>query len=189
MPEKIRTFIAIELPDYVTHTISTVQKHLKSEKMRIKWVIPENIHLTLRFLGDILLDDLDAVAIALEKSVEHIPRFSLYAGGIGAFPGLARPRVIWVGIGGDMDPLRNLYDNLCRNLKTAGIPKEKRKFKGHLTIGRVKGRIDPIKMVEAVREIMEFKTELFPVRQVVLFRSDLKPTGAVYRKLFTAEIK
>jgi len=188
MSDSIRTFIAIELPDHIIASIIKVQQYLKSKTSNIKWVIPENIHLTLRFLGDIKPDDVQPVGQALSKAVKDVSPFSISAEGIGAFPGLNRPRVIWIGVGGRTDSLMALDQNLGDYLETIGFPREKRKFTGHLTIGRIRGKINPIQLIDAIKGCGGFKTELFSVNQVILFKSDLKPAGAVYKKLYISDL-
>ena len=188
MPKSIRTFIAIELPEHIIGSISKVQKHLQSNLNNIKWVAPKNIHLTLRFLGDVSPHDLVSVGRVLSNAVKNVSPFSLFAKGIGAFPNLSRPRVIWIGIAGHMENLKRLYGNIGEQLESVGIENEKRKFAGHLTVGRVKGKIDPILLINAVEELKRFETQLFTVNHVILFESELNPKGAVYTKLFSAEL-
>ena len=98
MSHTIRTFIAIELPEKIIYTIRKVQEEIKSYGLKIRWVRPENIHLTLKFLGDIKAADTENVARALSESVTGYPPISLMVKGIGVFPGIIRPRVIWLGV-------------------------------------------------------------------------------------------
>jgi RNA 2',3'-cyclic 3'-phosphodiesterase len=186
---KIRSFIAIELPDDILSAIRELQKQLKSEKLNLRWVEPGNIHLTLKFLGEIGPKDLFPISEAMKKAVSRTPAFHLYSKGIGAFPGLNRPRVLWTGIGGETESLEKLVDSLDDELGTLGFERENRLFKGHLTIARAKGPVDPVRMTESIGRFMRFKTNGFTVREVMLFRSRLKPGGPVYEKLFEAPLE
>ncbi|MFH2219387.1 MAG: RNA 2',3'-cyclic phosphodiesterase [Pseudomonadota bacterium] len=188
MSDTIRTFVAIELPDHVVASIRKVQEGLRSYGFNVKWVRPENIHLTLKFLGDIGTADTKKVGDAIAVSMkEHAP-VSLTAKGIGVFPGIKNPRVIWVGITGRQNELLALQNRLENELAGIGFPREKRPFNGHLTLGRVKQKIDPRRLVEAIEEFGGFESEPFAAGEVVLFKSDLKPTGAVYTKLVSAAL-
>ena len=183
MPSTIRTFIAIELPPPVISLLVKVQKDLQSMGIRAKWVRPQNIHLTLKFLGNINPGDIAKIGEAMADAVGEFAPFDLVAEGVGVFPGINRPRVIWVGLKGQVQLLFALRHRLEDNLAALGYRKEKRPFKGHLTLGRFSKSVSP----KTIRQIMqEFGTtdgEEFTARHVILFKSDLKPTGAVYSQL------
>ena len=178
--DKIRAFIAIELPDEIVAAIRKVQDQIKSSGVKIRWVRPENIHLTLKFLGDINERDIDQIHTAMIDAVKGYSPISLSGKGVGVFPNLRRPKVMWVGLGGESGRLIQLQETLDSQLKKIGFSKEKRAFKGHLTMGRVKGRIDTKKMTAILQEMSEFESEPFSAGEIVLFQSDLRPSGAVY---------
>ncbi len=180
---KIRSFIAISLPESVLRAIGKVQDTMGSSGLDIRWVRKEGIHLTLKFLGDIDSSDVDKIRSALEQGVKGFAPFLLKGEGVGVFPNLRRPRVVWAGISGDVQVLSALQGNLNAQLREVGFPKEKRRFKGHLTVGRVKGRLDSAKFRAALEEFGGFETESFEVQSVVLFQSTLQPQGAIYTKL------
>ncbi len=186
---KIRSFIAIELPDPIVSAIHKVQKGIKSHGLKLRWVKPENIHLTLKFLGDIHTEDVDGIGEAITSAVGDSPSLSLCGKGVGVFPNLRRPKVMWVGIGGETRNLVTLQKTIDENLENRGFPKEKRAFKGHLTIGRTKGHLNYDRLVAAMREYLEYKTEPFTAREIILFKSDLKTGGAVYTKLVTIPLR
>ncbi|MBU4055446.1 MAG: RNA 2',3'-cyclic phosphodiesterase [Proteobacteria bacterium] len=190
---KIRSFIAIELPVDILQAIRSLQDQLKAEKLNLKWVEPGNIHLTLKFLGDISQEHLSPVSRAMEKAAEQVQIFELHAKGIGAFPGLNRPRVVWAGIGGETESLGRLAGLLDLELMAPGfekepIEKETRPFKGHLTFARAKEAVDPVRMTEFAGRFKTFKTPGFSVHEMVLFKSRLKSEGPVYEKLFEAPL-
>lgn len=186
MSSPIRAFIAIELPEHVIAAIRRVQESLKSHRFKIRWVKPENIHLTLKFLGDIKPEDIDRIGSAMSQAVGGADPIFLSAAGSGAFPGIRRPRVVWIGISGDVAPLKALQRTLDDRLEQIGFPREERDFKGHLTLGRVKGALDPVKLNAALNAIGTFTSEPFSVDRVFLFRSELKQTGSIYTKLSSA---
>jgi len=183
MPESIRTFIAFEIPEHVLSAIGNIQEVLKSDRFNIKWVRPESIHLTLKFLGNIDPATVEPIESVLKDTVKPYIPFSIQAKGLGVFPGVKRPRVIWIGITGQIDRLIELQQNLDRDLGVVGFSRDKRPFKGHLTLGRVKGRIDVHRMRSVLTKHNEFEAEPFTVGPLILYKSDLHPTGAVYTKL------
>ncbi len=183
MPESIRTFIAFELPEHVLSAIGKIQEDLKSYKFKIKWIRPESIHLTLKFLGNIDPATVEQIERVLGGTVKSYAPFSIQARGLGVFPGLKRPRVLWIGITGQIDRLIGLQQNLDKDLRAIGFPGDKRPFKGHLTLGRVKGGIDANRIHSVLTKYNEFEAEPFTVGPLILYKSDLHPTGAVYTKL------
>jgi len=184
----MRTFIAIELPQHITAALGNIQKKLKSAKLNIRWVQPENIHLTLKFLGDTPPAAVDPIGRTLSESVRGYDPISLSAKGSGAFPGIKNPRVIWVGLSGQVSQLKTLQQTLEEYLAALGFEKDKRTFKGHLTLGRIKGAVDPAQLNAALNEVMDFETEPFLADRIFLFQSDLKPTGPVYTKIASAAL-
>jgi len=189
MPDIIRAFIAIELPDEITVFINKIQERLRSYGFKARWVRPGNIHLTLKFLGDINKENIIKAGDAIIRAASESASMSLGAKGIGVFPGVKRPRVIWTGIAGGTKELTALQKTLAEKLETVGFPKEKRPFKGHLTIARIKRKIDARRLVDAMKEFGRFESKTFIADEVVLFKSELKPSGAVYTKLMSAALR
>ena len=189
MPSIIRTFIALELPPAVISLLAKVQENLKSMKFRAKWVRPENIHLTLKFLGNINPGDIDKIGGAMMAAVDDFAALTLVARGIGVFPGIKRPRVIWVGLGGQIQLLFAMQRVLEDNLAALGFKKEKRQFKGHLTLGRFRQSVNPNTIRRVLQEFGNLASEEFTARRVIFYKSDLKPTGAVYSQLRQAVLE
>jgi 2'-5' RNA ligase len=183
MPQSIRTFIALELPPAVISLLHKVQQDLKRMNIRARWVRPENIHITLKFLGDINPGDIDKIGAAMTAAAIEFPPVTLTVRGIGVFPGIKRPRVIWVGLGGDIRSLLSLQSRLEQELAGAGFPKDKRSFKAHLTLGRIKQSAGPAVSRQMISEYATLSSDEFSCNQVILLKSDLKPAGAVYSKL------
>ncbi|MGB5748594.1 MAG: RNA 2',3'-cyclic phosphodiesterase [Desulfobacterales bacterium] len=183
MSETIRTFIALELPPAVISLFQEVQQDLKRLKIRARWVRPENIHLTLKFLGDVNPDDIDKIGTAMAVAAIDCLPVTVYVKGIGVFPGIKRPRVIWVGLGGDTQSLLALQSRLEQELARVAFPKDKRSFKAHLTLGRFKKPANPAAVRQMISEYATLNSDEFTCNQVFLFGSDLKPSGPVYSKL------
>lgn len=183
MSDTIRTFIAIELPENIISSILKVQDGIRSYGLKASWVRRENIHLTLKFLGDINTSDIENIGKEIVEAAKEYPPLNLTAKGMGVFPSIKRPRVIWIGITGQIHRLMVLQKTLDKRLETIGFPRENRPFKGHLTIGRIKRKIDSQRLMTAFREFGEFESETFTANKLVFFKSELNPSGAIYTKL------
>ena len=188
MSDNIRAFIAIDLPDYVLRGIGGIQAGLKQSGVKVKWVRKESVHLTLKFLGDIPAHRVGEIGAAVHEAVKDVRPFTLEGKGVGVFPDFRRPRVIWAGISGELDTLKDLCQRLEEALVKIGFPKEKRPFQAHLTVGRIKGGINKQILRAALEEQKEFVTDPFTVASVILYQSVLQPQGAIYTKLVEAEL-
>ena len=179
----IRSFLAIELPETVRKKIEEVQGDLKSSRADVRWVNPDKIHLTLKFFGNIEEARIESIVQVIEGPIHNSKRFHLRVKGIGTFPHSKNPRVIWMGLIDGEDALIPLQRQLETELGKIGFEQEGRAFQPHLTLGRVnssRGKEDLIRKMETCRE-EEFGE--FGVVKVVLFKSDLKPTGPIYTPL------
>jgi 2'-5' RNA ligase len=183
-----RAFIALKLPPEVIEDLGGLQSTLKNEGLKLRWVSPGNIHLTLKFLGDVSSQKLQAVKKVIQEVAGSQALFSLESSGVGVFPSVRKARVLWTGIHGDVDRLTDLQSHLDRTLAGIGFVPDKRKFRGHLTLGRVKGRIDGGSLAAAIAACSDVASRSWTVDRLVLFKSDLKPSGAVYSELFAAAL-
>jgi 2'-5' RNA ligase len=183
MAATIRSFIAIELPEVIRTQLQNLQDNLKTCGFKVRWVRPGNIHLTLKFLGNIDEKKMEKVGRTLKARVNQFTPLLLSAKGFGVFPGIRRPRIIWVGLGGQVSSLVALQKMVVKDLETIGYQGEKTPFKAHLTLGRVKGAIDALRLQDAIQTFADFESEIFLADEVFLFKSDLKPGGPVYSKL------
>lgn len=189
----IRAFIAIELSPEIRSRLLQVENQLK-EKLPgkpVRWVAVENIHLTLMFLGDVSVSNLELLKDALRAEVEKHTQFELIAGNLGAFPSVNRPRVIWVGVDAPRE-LRELQADIEARMQHLGYPREERPFSPHLTLGRIARGIS-LSEISAVRQALQSTTVGIlgtqPVQEVCLFKSDLRPTGAVYTRLYAVKLR
>ena len=179
----IRSFLAIELPRMILKKIEEVQEDLKSSRADVRWVSPEKIHLTLKFFGNIEESKVEAIGEAIGEPVRNTTPFSLGVRGMGAFPHPKNPRVIWMGLVDEKGVLGPFQKHLEAELEKIGFESEKRPFQPHLTLGRVnssRGREELIGGMERYRE--EAFGEL-RVERVILFKSDLRPSGPIYTPL------
>lgn len=188
MPTTIRAFVACELPHDLRKAIGEIQRGIKSRGIKMKWVKENSIHLTLKFLGDIEQKSIPSISECLRHAAKGFSPLSLCAQGIGVFPNLKRPRVAWVGIGGELGKLTALQHQLNDVLESVGFAKEKRSFKGHLTFARIKAPIDPSKLLDVLKAHNGFSSETFTVDRLILYESDLQPGGAVYTQRVTVEL-
>ncbi len=179
----IRSFIAIELPSEVRLVLDQVQRELKGSVTGVRWVQPEGIHLTLKFLGSIPPEQVPAIAGAVREVVHGESPLALNVSGLGAFPNARRPRVIWVGIVGEVERLGRLQARLESALEPLGFSREERPFRPHLTVGRVKDPRRPPDLTRALAETTVPASNPFDVREILVYKSDLRPTGAIYTKL------
>jgi len=179
----IRSFLAIELPEAIRKRIEDIQKDLRSSNSDVRWVSPEKIHLTLKFFGNIEESRVDTITTSIEPLVEGTPHFSLEVRGMGAFPNIKNPRVLWMGLIDEKQVLVPLQKQLESTLETIGFQVEDRLFRPHLTLGRMNsGRGKD----ELIGRIQKYKEERFgdvEVKRLVLFKSDLRPTGPIYTAL------
>ncbi len=190
--EQIRSFIAIELPEEAKNGLAKLRSELERTEHRfVKWVEPEGIHLTLKFLGNISFKQVAEVTKAMEEVAQVIPPFHLEISGLGAFPNLKQPRVLWIGIGGEADTLLRLQRNIDSALASLGFAEETRPFMPHLTLARVRegASIMARKSFGELAMSASFE-DSYPIdaKAVSLMRSRLTPEGAIYTRLSVVEL-
>ncbi len=191
MGERIRTFVAVELPPAVQHGLARVQEQLKRSRTPVRWVAPHQIHLTLSFLGEIPAGELPAVEEAAGIAASEAAPFELEACGLGVFPNLRRPRVVWVGLAGELEALRRLQARLTEELAARGFPPEERPFSPHLTLGRVRPQARPEEaraLGQTVAGLKLGSLGRWSVREIRVIRSDLRPEGPLYTVLYAAHL-
>ena len=133
----IRSFLAIEIPRTILKKIEEVQEDLKSSRADVRWVSPEKIHFTLKFFGNIDESRIDPIVKSIERPIQNTSPFSLKVRGVGAFPHLKNPRVIWMGLVDGKEVLAYFQKQLERELEKIGFEPEERAFHPHLTLGRM----------------------------------------------------
>ena len=180
----IRSFLAFELPRDVRIILERVALEAREYDLPVKWVKVQNIHLTMVFLGNINPDVLGFIQEQAQAACLEFGPFSAAIEGMGTFPNRRNPRVLWLGLKGELERLSLFRDALQQNLVPFGIKVEKRPFRPHLTLGRFrKGKGKGLDLEELLSRYEEVKSPYSMLSELVLFRSDLNPTGAVYTRL------
>lgn len=188
MSETYRLFIAIELPPAPSTLRPALQSTLKALQQAVptntvKWVQPDNMHLTLKFLGDVPARQINAIERGLQAAITGHSPFSIEVANLGCFPNFSRPNVLWIGLNSPNNHLRRLRDSIEQHIAPLGYPTEDREFSPHLTLGRVKRDLaKPIigKIGQAAQGINIGKLGDWPCEFVRLMRSELRPEGPVY---------
>lgn len=180
---KIRSFLAIELPPAITKGLERVQNDLKQSHADVKWVEPSRIHLTLKFLGNVDEGACDEIMNAVAKAASEVESFALAVRGLGAFPNTRNPRVIWLGVEDGSGALRPLQGAIDERLGEIGYPREEREFRAHLTLGRARSARGRAELLCRIEGLSHADLGEFRVERLVLFKSDLKPTGPIYTEL------
>jgi 2'-5' RNA ligase len=179
----LRSFLAIELPKSIQKKIEEVQRDLKTSHADVKWVLPEKIHLTLKFFGNIEESKVDPILQSIGNLIQRTSPFSIKVQGMGAFPHSKNPRVIWMGLRSGKEVLATFQKELEGTLAKIGFEPEDRPFQPHLTLGRMKSSQGKDDLVGKMEEHREEEFGSVEVEKVVLFKSDLRPSGPIYTAL------
>ena len=193
MAELIRSFIAIELPTTVKQELTTLEDLLKKRCPQVvRWVDPQNIHVTLKFLGDVDSDRVDEINMAIDEATQGMSPFHLELKDLGVFPNLNRVNIIWVDAKGDLDKLTDLQKQIESNMEQLGFAREDRDFTPHLTIGRVRDYVSPDdrkKIGQVLSQTAFASAQVITVNSVNLMKSQLTNTGAIYTRLYASVFK
>ena len=186
----IRAFIAIDLSPGIYQKLEIVSSKLKDRLsgLPIRWVPIRNIHLTVKFLGDVSVSNLELIERILQVEMQHFSPFDISIGELGAYPNINRPRVIWIGTKVPQE-LKDFHHNLENETARIGYQREKRKFSPHLTLARVSRNADSTQVSKIGAVLSECKIGFLGavrINSAHLYRSDLKPGGAKYTVLYTA---
>ncbi len=191
--EQIRSFVAIELPEELKLALTRLRDQLRSgSQAPAKWVDPYSIHLTLKFLGNISADMVGQITAALEEAVRGVSPFRLEVKGLGAFPGLKRVQVVWVGVTGEVDRLSQLQKRIESGLAPLGFTPESRSFTPHLTLARLRDRATPDERQRLGQLIAGTSLETIyaiDVDSVHLMMSQLTREGAVYSRISSVKLQ
>ena len=177
--DSIRTFICIEVPQTVKEQIESLQRRLRQNNAQISWVKPSNIHLTIKFLGDVRRSKIESVRDSVERAAKGLSEFDIEVSTAGCFPSARNPRVLWVGLGNLPDGLKQLHANVETELAREGFPREQKRFSPHLTIGRVRSPQNAARTAEDLIA-QGFEPETFRATEVIVMRSELNSSGSIY---------
>jgi 2'-5' RNA ligase len=191
--EQIRSFIAIELSGELKQSLARLQDRLKEgSRAPVRWVGPNSIHLTLKFLGNIDVSVTGDILKALEKAASGVPPFQLELSGLGVFPDPRRVQVVWAGMTGEVARLEKLHKSIEAGLKPLGFTAESRPFRPHLTLGRVRDRASHEEREDLGRLItnMPFDRGVkMNVGSLSLMKSQLTREGPIHSRIGTVELR
>lgn len=179
-----RIFIAVDISDEARNVVATYIDELRREfpKLHVGWERPEKLHLTLKFLGDVEDAQQEFVHAAMKAIAGNFYKFRLETSSTGVFPNLHKPSILWLGISGNVEMMVQIAEEVEREFETLGFTTERRAFKPHLTIGRLR---EPwLSNNLACRHLAnKFEPVGFEVREIVIYESKLQPTGSFYLRL------
>jgi len=185
----IRTFIAVEIDNLTKQKISELISNLKKSDADAKWIAENQMHLTLKFLGNIEENKVQEISDTLKSIASAFREFDIALSGIGAFPDIKRPRVIWIGIDKGADNLKSLANQVEMEMGKLGFEKEKRGFKSHLTLGRVRSSKNISNLIDLIKKTDFSYSNEIKINELILFQSMLTPKGAVYTQLAGLNLK
>lgn len=180
--DRVRCFVAIEIPAPIQALLKPVQRHLQSEVRKASWTKLGNFHLTLKFLGDVHAEAVDAISEAVQNVASTQAPFSIELGGIGAFPTLTRPRVVWIGIKHRASIVSHLAKAVNLELKHLGFPTDNR-FHPHLTLGRLRTPVNLEPLKNVLHKYDTIDGAVVNVNEIIVMQSQLHPKGAIYTPL------
>ncbi len=181
----VRAFIAVEIDPQTKQKISTLVSLLKASNAGVKWVTEDQMHFTLKFLGNIAENKIQEISNTLSIISNNFNSFAINFSKIGAFPNINYPRVIWLGIDKGVESLKILSEEIENALEKLGFQKENRKYKPHLTLGRVKSDKNILNLTNLIRETNFNPENNIQINKLTLFQSTINPKGAIYTPLAT----
>ncbi len=190
-PQEWRLFIALGLPEVLRTALTHEQERLQAAGLHAAWVRPPGMHLTLHFLGDTPVTALERIAAVCMPAAAGVPPLRLLAEGLRCFPSVRRPRVLVTNVQGDVQQLQRLHQRLARRLGRLGVRLDSRPYRPHVTIGRFRRplRGAPLAVLQRALAAPSVSYGDFVADAVELFRSELRPGGAVYTSLATAALQ
>ncbi|MDP3012877.1 MAG: RNA 2',3'-cyclic phosphodiesterase [Candidatus Subteraquimicrobiales bacterium] len=184
----LRLFVAIELPKTLKEELGKFTEQSSKEVSGAKWVEPKNLHISLKFLGNFPEENLPKLLTKIEEATWRIKPFNLRLSKAGAFPTERKARVFWMGTEGSESELEKLHKSIDKNMEKLGFERENRKFHSHITLARFRTPQN----IESLISKFDFKAsgdEVFEVKEIVLFKSELTPRGSIYTILKNFPLK
>jgi RNA 2',3'-cyclic 3'-phosphodiesterase len=186
---RMRTFLAIDLGEEIRDRLVTLQEQFAVEAPDVKWVEPENLHVTLLFLGEVQQREVLAVCRAAQKAIAQMPAFSIEVEGVGAFPNPRRPRTIWVGVGKGAPELVAVHDAIEAPLFEMGnYRRETRAYTPHVTLGRLRGERTNDDLAKAIQKHQTWNAGEVTVVEVAVMTSELTSNGPIYTVMGRAKL-
>ena len=181
--ETVRSFIAIPIDKRIQQTLKAIQDDLRKTGADVKWVDPQAIHLTLKFLGEVSLPQIETVKRILADGLNQVHAFDCEVAGLGAFPNMNNPRIIWTGFKKGGEEMKSLAFLLETQLQSAGFPPEEREFHPHITLGRLRSDHNQFALIKLLKNYpapLDFNQH---VDKIILFKSTLNSSGPIYETL------
>jgi 2'-5' RNA ligase len=188
-PDKVRAFIAIELDDEIRRRLKKIQDSLRKTGTDIKWVDPYNIHLTLKFFGDVPINSLDKLCGMIEDGLKNFSKFEFYLESLGCFPSQGSPQILWAGISKGHKDLEQIEKTLAEKTSSFAEKPEDKKFSAHITIGRVRSNKNIATLIAVLKNSPCHLDEKQTVSFITLFKSDLTSSGPIYSPIKIFELK
>lgn len=179
----LRLFVALAIGQEVKDSLAAAQQRLARTGAHVKWVRPGSIHLTLKFIGNADPDQVEPIGLALAEAAAGVKPFEIEVRGVGLFPDRRKPRVAWAGLTGDIGIVSRLVERLDEHLFGLGFPAEKRPFRAHLTLGRIRSDRNLGGLLAALDKLQDHSFGTIAADRLILFRSQLLPDGAIYTRL------
>ncbi|GIW79811.1 MAG: RNA 2',3'-cyclic phosphodiesterase [Gemmatales bacterium] len=186
---RIRTFIAVDPDKAIRNRLVSLQESLAAVDSDIKWVEPENLHVTLLFLGEVEDRQLSEVCRIVQACADRHEAFLMTVENVGAFPNLHRPRVVWAGIGEGKQELCALHDELEIPMQDLGYRREERRYTPHITLGRIRNKGPASGLAQALNKKTGWKAGETQIREIHVMSSELTPQGPVYTVMSKAKLK
>lgn len=183
MERDLRLFIAVPIAIKLRRKFANIIERLKTCGADVKWVSEENLHITLKFLGDTTKNKVKQVEQGIKEALEGFEATRIKFQGIGAFPSLKKPRVFWIGVSAGGENLAGMAKALEIALEPLGFPPEDKEFRSHLTIGRVRSNKGIAPLMEQIERLKDFNGGSLKVSEVLLINSDLQKSGPIYTTL------
>lgn len=183
----IRCFISINLDDYIIRKIIELIDHLRKCEADIKWVESNNLHLTLKFLGNTPVEDIPLIEKVLRKISKKFLPFYIKIKGIGIFPDKRHPRVLWIGLE-NKEVIIDIHKQIEANMSKIGYKKEEKEFNPHITIGRTRSLLKIDRLIECLNDYKTYEFGSLLVDKINLMKSNLTPKGPIYTKIIDVNL-
>lgn len=186
---RVRMFLAVEIPAALQHKAVGVIRSLSAQTDPVKWIEPQKLHVTVKFLGDVEDAEIYQVCQLASEAVADLPVFRVACRGVGAFPSCDRPRTVWIGVEDPHNQFQQLHQRVEQAMASLRFPREVRRFCPHLTLGRVRqGKRVGVGLTERITQQATVELGEFDVEELVVFSSELTPAGPVYTALGRAPL-
>jgi len=189
MSDTIRAFIAIPLNPKIQHSIGHMQDHLKKNNNDVKWVKLENIHITLKFLGNVDMEQINSVKQVLAILTQNTRPFKVELSQLGAFPNINHPRTLWVGLKDSKQQLSRIAAALDKALGKIGFQDDQKPFSPHVTIGRIRSSKNINLLSRSMSNYQISQDQTQTVSKIILFKSTLSSQGPIYESLYQSKLK